>query len=1148
MISKWMYRSIASLILFAMLVGLVPAAFASEDNSQELPAGEMLVAELDEDGELVYSEADESTKSAMRSTSFNAQATQSLSKRNRVAYFIDENATETSALYRFQVTSTNIKNLINLGVTDFFVMTKDRNGNFNTTTLRQVISYAGTSANVYAWMHAALDNYFIADNPGSAQYHFRAGRKCNAYSADSTNYNAGIASYVDLGSSAYRAYFKSLVDNVEECSGVDGILLDSVKFGQDTFGWDDSAKEYMGRSVYNEVVINLAKHYGYTYKTDSNGFYIYSSSTASADYTSMETFVQSDSTSAKVYCDYRATVINNFIKYVRSNLSSNLYLGVTVDSEYDGSLYVKSRYGIFPNKYKNIISNGFAVVKTFMDATQNYTGYQIPITIAKSVAKLGCNVFVGMDGIWSNNGNYRYVSQEALYYQSYYIHKARYEINGEISYGGDILGVALYTAGNIGMMKVSLSALSSKPTIEVNFVNPNIKTYGMLSYFHRYNSPNAQFDFSAAGIAPGGLVASQNGSMQYFANNDSASGNGMGYIGAYSSYANATVAAYGKGSFSAPLKGVSVTYETLPFARINLYDSGNSGNTYPYTSIIPMYPNWVVKTHTNCSYKQTVVVAPTCTSDGYSVNTCATCGYDYVQVIAKTGHDYVQEITTAPTCVEEGVCTYTCSTCADTYTSSIPELGHTYEFVITPPNCTTDGYTTYFCSVCEELRIDDPVPAPGHIYEAEVIESSCTTQGYTVYTCASCGDRYVSDEIQALGHSYEAVVTEPTCTDGGYTTYTCAVCGDAYTDEAVAALGHSYTYVDNGDDHTVACENCDYSKNENHTYADNTCVCGATEITEPVYVPNENLINNMSISAGVEMQVMYNVPHSRIKDFESFYIEVVKEVAGGESVTTIFSLENNNLTIVRNDAGEISRYMATYTGVFAMEMGDQFTSTVYAVTEDGTINFGPSVTDSVQSFLMQQLTAEDSPVVLKSLVVDMLNYGAAAQRHFNYDLGNLVNNCLTEEQKAFGTKIIPEAVNGSSTSGSGASIITSVSVQSKVMLYLTFRYRATADSNLKVVIKNTDGKIISEYAPYQINTANCKAIYEDVSARQMRELITIELYDNGVLVTQSVTWSVESYVAQIREDSNSSEALVDAVNMMLAYGDSAAAYLTYTGQ
>ena len=64
----------------------------------------------------------------------------------------------------------------------------------------------------------------------------------------------------------------------------------------------------------------------------------------------------------------------------------------------------------------------------------------------------------------------------------------------------------------------------------------------------------------------------------------------------------------------------------------------------------------------------------------------------------------------------------------------------------------------------------------------------------------------------------------------------------------------------------------------------------------------------------------------------------------------------------------------------------------------------------------------------------------------------------------------------------------------------------------------------------------------------MRDLVTIELYDNGKLVSKTVTWNIESYVAQTRANTKETEAKINAVNAMLIYGDAAAAYLAASGQ
>ena len=69
------------------------------------------------------------------------------------------------------------------------------------------------------------------------------------------------------------------------------------------------------------------------------------------------------------------------------------------------------------------------------------------------------------------------------------------------------------------------------------------------------------------------------------------------------------------------------------------------------------------------------------------------------------------------------------------------------------------------------------------------------------------------------------------------------------------------------------------------------------------------------------------------------------------------------------------------------------------------------------------------------------------------------------------------------------------------------------------------------------------AIYDNVGAKQMRELITATFVNgNGDTISKTIHWSVESYVAQVRANTSSTETEIAMVNAMLTYGDSVAAY------
>ena len=160
--------------------------------------------------------------------------------------------------------------------------------------------------------------------------------------------------------------------------------------------------------------------------------------------------------------------------------------------------------------------------------------------------------------------------------------------------------------------------------------------------------------------------------------------------------------------------------------------------------------NYVSHTH---SYKD-VVTAPTCTTKGYTMHTCA-CGDSYVDTyVDALGHAWDNgKVTKEPTETESGVKTFTCTRCGETKTETIPKLTHE------------------------------------HSYKAVVTAPTCTSKGYTTHTCA-CGDSYVDAYVDALGHAWDngKVTKEPTETETGVKTFACTRCGETKT-ETIPATG-----------------------------------------------------------------------------------------------------------------------------------------------------------------------------------------------------------------------------------------------------------------------------------------------------------------------------------------------------------------------
>lgn len=81
-------------------------------------------------------------------------------------------------------------------------------------------------------------------------------------------------------------------------------------------------------------------------------------------------------------------------------------------------------------------------------------------------------------------------------------------------------------------------------------------------------------------------------------------------------------------------------------------------------------------------------------------------------------------------------------------------------------------------------------------------------------------------------------------------------------------------------------------------------------------------------------------------------------------------------------------------------MGSLVTATVHG-TKDGKEYTGKSLEYSVKQYAYNKLKADTTDDKFKTMLVDMLNYGAAAQEYWGYNPKNLVNAELTDEQKAY---------------------------------------------------------------------------------------------------------------------------------------------------
>ena len=249
------------------------------------------------------------------------------------------------------------------------------------------------------------------------------------------------------------------------------------------------------------------------------------------------------------------------------------------------------------------------------------------------------------------------------------------------------------------------------------------------------------------------------------------------------------------------------------------------------------------------------VVAPTCTSEGYTIYECNEVpGLTYKgDFTDKTPHTYDEGVVTKEaTIYEKGIKTFTCSACGDTYTEDIPMVEKTWHKGDTvAPTCTEQGYTVYICDQDATLTENrDFVDALDHDWGEGVVTkaATCTEDGEKTFTCSRDGATE-TEVIPAVGHKWDdgTVTTPATCEASGVKTYKCLNDGCTETKtEGIAALGHNYddgvvtkaaTCTEDGVK-TFTCQN-----DKSHTYTEVIPAIGhdyddGVVTTEPTYTEN----------------------------------------------------------------------------------------------------------------------------------------------------------------------------------------------------------------------------------------------------------------------------------------------------------------------
>ena len=302
----------------------------------------------------------------------------------------------------------------------------------------------------------------------------------------------------------------------------------------------------------------------------------------------------------------------------------------------------------------------------------------------------------------------------------------------------------------------------------------------------------------------------------------------------------------------------------------------------------------------------------------------------------------------------------------------------------------------------------------------------------------------------------------------------------------------------------LQCDKTFTNHNRNSECA-TTAFYSAHPMGQTDYVPIEKFdiaLSRMILGNALEFQ--FGIPQSAMKDWTGTYATIEKLCPDGTVVTkTIQSKYWGTVQVSGAPYWAIS-----YNGLAAKEMADRFYVTIY----DGSGKAVSNVrSDSVRDYVGRAFSGQSAEG--KTMMVDMLNYGAAAQQYCNYNTEDLANNSLTAAQLACGTAVSPTTANRLIYDGNYTG--TRLILESRIQMQLGFRnldksmyavYTYVDHYGVRYTVR-VDGSQFIKLNSYLYAIELSRLVYADA-----RELVSVRVYKADGTLYARASDSMESYI------------------------------------
>ncbi len=302
-----------------------------------------------------------------------------------------------------------------------------------------------------------------------------------------------------------------------------------------------------------------------------------------------------------------------------------------------------------------------------------------------------------------------------------------------------------------------------------------------------------------------------------------------------------------------------------------------------------------------------------------------------------------------------------------------------------------------------------------------------------------------------------------------------------------------------------------------------------------------------TVSFDSDLKMNYRIRYSALAELvpnyvaEGAYLVVEKDRYFTNGETAV-----ETVTLTADLTSDPERMIFVLGGIQSVEMGSELRATLHFFDAEGKEHTAPVDTYSVLAYA-KECFRNSTDTRLYTMVIDLLNYGAAAQLYFNRNAANPVNAGLDAYQKYSSTALSAELSDEMTVAGGTATAVSKIGfavnfadrTEIKVKLSLAEGYTAEDITSVKVLDENGNVvEVLTDLA--EIEDGKLEATFSGVTSVCMRRMYYFVAYSADQAVSETVGFSVEAYVKGSMDPAKVS--FTELLSRCIYYGDAAEAY------